>query len=174
VAFAVLTPPAAGAALAAVQSRPDGRLRSVQLGVAVPVPAEKLQATLAQPTPWHALPGWREIEVRPGTTPGAVIWEVDSHFPFVDFDAQWWVSTQPRFRAAARGGDWRGAVMGWDLYPPATGGAPGCLAVFSTNPRVDGTGYLPRKLIEAEPLLEHGLALGLAYVNALALLDAVR
>ena len=48
------------------------------------------------------------------------------------------------------------------------------MAVFSLHPRVETTGYLPRKLIEAEPLLEHGLALGLAYVDALALLAAVQ
>ena len=107
--------------------------------------------------------------MRPGAA-GTSTWEVDSSLPFVDFDSIWSVSPQPRFRAAARGGDWQGAVMGWDLVPgPAP--ADGCLAVFSTHPRVERTGYLPRKLIEAEPLLEHGLALGLAYVNALSLLQ---
>jgi hypothetical protein len=59
--------------------------------------------------------------------------------------------------------------MGWDVLPAAPS-----VAVFSLHPRVETTGYLPRKLIEAEPLLEHGLALGLAYVDALALLAAVQ
>jgi hypothetical protein len=31
---------------------------------------------------------------------------------------------------------------------------------------VEKLGYVPRKFIAAEPLLEHGLALALAYVNA--------
>ena len=47
------------------------------------------------------------------------------------------------------------------------------MAVFSLHPRIETTGYLPRKLIEAEPLLEHGLAVGLAYVDAMALLRAL-
>jgi hypothetical protein len=165
--------PAPGSALASVHSRADGRLRSVQLALQVPLASGKLQAALAQPSPWEALPGWREIEVRPGATAGTVVWDVDASFPFVDFDARWSVVTEPRFRAAARGGDWQGAVMGWDVLPGPASGGPGCLAVLATHPRVDATGYLPRKLIEAEPLLEHGLALGLAYVNALSLLDAI-
>jgi hypothetical protein len=63
--------------------------------------------------------------------------------------------------------------MGWDLLPAGSGAAAGPVAVFSTHPRVDRTGYLPRRLIEAEPLLEHGLSLGLAYVNAISLLHAI-
>ena len=93
--------------------------------------------------------------------------------PFVDFDAEWRVTTKPRFRAAGQGGDWRGAVMGWDLLSAVPGATSGPVAVFSTHPRIDNTGYLPRRLIEAEPLLEHGLALGLAYVNAISLLHAI-
>ena len=172
-AVAAVGPLAGGGALAAVRSRPDGRLRSAQLGVPARLEAARLQAALSQPSPWRALPGWREIDVRPGAPGGGTVWEVDATFPFVDFDAHWWVATQPRFRAAARGGDWQGAVMGWDLLPPRAGATGGCLAVFSSHPRVDETGYLPRKLIEAEPLLEHGLALGLAYVQALSLLYAI-
>jgi hypothetical protein len=59
--------------------------------------------------------------------------------------------------------------MGWDVLP-----ATPTVAVYSLHPRIETTGYLPRKLIEAEPLLEHGLALGLAYVNAQTLLTALQ
>jgi hypothetical protein len=41
------------------------------------------------------------------------------------------------------------------------------------HPRIDRTGYVPRKFIATEPLLEHGLALGLAYVDAISLLRAL-
>jgi hypothetical protein len=165
-------PLAAGEALAVVQSRSDGRLRWTQVAVRAPLPVERLQPALARPASWQALPGWREVTARADPAgAGRWVWQVDAWLPFVDFDAQWWVTPLPRFRAAARAGDWQGAVFGWDLLPGADGA--GCLAVFSSHPRVDQTGYLPRKLIEAEPLLEHGLALGLAYVNALALLDAI-
>ncbi len=170
--LAALAPLAPGAALAAVASRPDGRLLATQLGLVMSAPLERVQAGITQPGPWQALPGWQAIAVAPGDAPDAARWEVDARFPFVDFDARWAVTLRPRFRADARGGDWEGAAMGWDLLP-APGAAPGCLAVFTSNPRVDATGYLPRKLIEAEPLLEHGLALGLAYVNARSLLDAL-
>jgi hypothetical protein len=56
-------------------------------------------------------------------------------------------------------------VLGWDLVPPAP-----ALAVFSLYPRVERSGYVPRKFVEAEPLLEHGMSLGLAYVDAVSLL----
>ena len=40
------------------------------------------------------------------------------------------------------------------------------MAVFSFHPRLETAGYIPRKFIAAEPLLEHGLSLGLGYVDA--------
>ena len=62
--------------------------------------------------------------------------------------------------------------MGWDVRAGPT--ATTSVAVMSLHPRLDSTGYVPRKLIEAEPLLEHGLALGLAYVDAVSLAAALR
>ena len=91
--------------------------------------------------------------------------------PFVDFDALWLVATGPPFRAVAIGGDGRGAVLGWDvLETPARAGA---MAVFSLHPRLEKAGYIPRKFIEAEPLLEQGLSLALAYVDAVAMIHAL-
>jgi len=41
--------------------------------------------------------------------------------------------------------------------------------VFSLSPRLAAAGWVPRRFIEAEPLLEHGLALALAYVDLRAM-----
>ena len=48
------------------------------------------------------------------------------------------------------------------------------MAVFSLHPRLETSGYIPRKFIEAEPLLEHGLSLGVAYVDAVSLLRTLQ
>lgn len=155
-----------GSVAALVRSRSDGRLQQVALALQAKLAPAALTTRLADPRPWHALAGWKQIQVRPAPDkPGLSHWDVDSSLPFVDFDATWLVQPAAPFRAAIARGDWRGAVMGWDVLPAAPS-----VAVFSLHPRVETTGYLPRKLIEAEPLLEHGLALGLAYVDALALL----
>jgi hypothetical protein len=159
-----------GSATALVRSRPDGRLHQVALALTVKLPSASVYAQLAQVDRWRALAGWKRIEARPvPENPALSRWEVDSSLPFVDFDATWLVRPAAPFRASIDQGDWRGAVMGWDVLPAASS-----VAVFSLHPRVDTTGYLPRKLIEAEPLLEHGLALGLAYVDARALLAALQ
>ena len=159
-----------GSAAALVRSRADGRLHQVALALQAKLPPAALNSQLAQAERWRALAGWKQIAVRPVPgNPRLSHWEVDSSLPFVDFDATWLVQPAAPFRAAITGGDWRGAVMGWDVLPAAPS-----VAVFSLHPRVETTGYLPRKLIEAEPLLEHGLALGLAYVDALALLERVQ
>jgi hypothetical protein len=156
-------------AAALVRSRADGRLHQVALALQSKLPVAALNARLARAEHWHALAGWKHIDVRPAPdAPGRSHWQVDSSLPFVDFDATWLVQPAP-FRAAIAHGDWRGAVMGWDVLPAAPS-----VAVFSLHPRVETTGYLPRKLIEAEPLLEHGLALGLAYVDAMALLAPIQ
>jgi hypothetical protein len=161
--------PLRDAALAVVHNRPDGRLRMVEVGLTSTLPPAALQAGLGDPGRWEALPGWAEVEAGAATPAGLVPWTVDANMPFVDFDARWLVRPTAPFRASIQGGDWRGAVMGWDVV--ASGG--GAAAVLSLHPRVETTGYLPRKLIAAEPLLEQGLALGLAYVDAVSLLRAL-
>ena len=55
--------------------------------------------------------------------------------------------------------------MGLDLLPLGTATA----AVLSMYPRLEKAGYIPRKSIESEPLLEHGLSLGVALVDAISL-----
>jgi hypothetical protein len=164
--------PLRDAALVAVRNRPDGRLRVVEVGVLSTLSPAAVQAGLREPGRWQALPGWGEVTAGAATPAGLVPWTVDASMPFVDFDSRWLVRPWAPFRASIQGGDWRGAVMGWDVAP--AGAAPaGAAAVLSLHPRVENTGYLPRKLIAAEPLLEQGLAVGLAYVDAVSLLRAL-
>jgi len=59
--------------------------------------------------------------------------------------------------------------MGLDLFPVGSITA----AVLSLYPRLDKAGYVPRKSIESEPLLEHGLSLGVALVDAITLVRAL-
>ncbi|HEY0706356.1 MAG TPA: hypothetical protein VGG33_06145, partial [Polyangia bacterium] len=162
--------PEGNAAFAVVKSRASGRLDRVSVGLPVAAAADRAQAALVQLASWRGLPGWRDIEA--GGAPGAVTWTVDSGLPFVDFDAVWSILEAPGrpgaqgFRAQARGGDWVGPTIGVDLLP-RTGSRS--VMVYTTTPLINRTGYLPRRLIEAEPLLEQGLALGLAFVNARSL-----
>jgi hypothetical protein len=151
-----------------VSSRATGRLDRVSVALPLPLSqvraAEGAQAALIKPEAWRTLPGWRDIEVT--GTPQAPIWEVDSGMPFVDFDAAWSILAPQPFRAQARGGDWQGPTIAVDLIPHAGSQS---VIVYTTAPLINRTGYLPRRLIEAEPLLEQGLALGLAFVNARSL-----
>ncbi len=153
----------------AVRRRPDGRLAWADVATSVPLSPEALTQRLAEPDRWRAFPGWRAVKVlrAPGTAPA--IWEVDTKFPFVDMDATWAVTFGPPLRAQAIDGDTKGAVMGWDLLAGPKNG----VAVLSMHPRLDKAGYVPRKFVEAEPLGEHGLALGLAYVDALSFVKAI-
>lgn len=59
--------------------------------------------------------------------------------------------------------------MSLDLLPSGTGTA----AVLSLYPRLEKAGYVPRKSIASEPLLEHGLSLGLAVVDVVSLVRAL-
>jgi hypothetical protein len=144
---------APGLVVAAVRSRTDGRLDRIE--VSTPVAGPVVERALAEAPRWRALPGWRRIDVAPAR------WKVDTHLPFVDLDATWALAPGPAFRAVAVEGGVRGAVMGWDVVGP--------VAVFSSHPRLEKSGYIARKFIEAEPILEQGLALGLSYVDALSL-----
>ncbi len=155
---------------AAVRSRPDGRLDRVELAVTSKLSAGAMAAGLADPQRWRALPGWRAIAARPGR-PGESRWQVDTRLPFVDFDATWTVTHGSPLRATATAGSTRGAVFGWDVLP--IGGGHAAMAVLSWHPRIEKTGYIPRKFIEAEPLLEHGMSLALAYVDAVSLVRAL-
>ena len=94
------------------------------------------------------------------------------NIPFVDFDARWRLSPQPVPRAQAIGGDARGALFGWDVVETAPPRLPATAIVLSMYPRVEALGYVPRKFVAAEPLLEQSLSLALAYVDALSVAAA--
>src|SRR6185503_7245144 len=98
--------------------------------------------------------------------PGTRI-EVNDNVALVDLDAVWSVSTSLPTRATVVEGDIRGAVLGWDVQP--TERADQSLAILSMHPRLDCAGFVERRLIAAEPLLEHALAVALTYVDAAAM-----
>jgi hypothetical protein len=144
----------------AVRSRRDGRLDRVEVAVRSKLAPQEAARRLLEAPRWRALPGWRKVTVHAGPA-----WEVDTSLPFVDLDATWAVRPGPPLRARAIDGDARGALLGWDVDAAAM--------VFSLHPRLERSGYVARKFIEAEPLLEHGLALALAYVDAASLAEAL-
>jgi hypothetical protein len=160
----------APALLAAVRSRGNGRLALVQVLALSRLPAGAAAGLVAQPQTWQALPGWRKVSLaKPaGDCSSATCWELDTSFPFLDLDATWKIGAQP-WRALSVAGACRGAAMGLDLFPSGAVTA----TVLSLYPRLDKAGYVPRKSIESEPLLEHGLALGVALVDAITLVRAL-
>jgi hypothetical protein len=161
---------AAGQALAAVRVQPDGRLDRVEVATTAAFSAAAVSAALTEPTRWQSLPGWHKVNPVAAPAP-TQSWEVDSRFPFVDFDAVWSMRPGPPLRGLVVGGNARGAVLGWDVLER---GPAAAVAVFSLHPRLETSGYVPRKFIQAEPLLEHGLSLGVAYVDAVSLLRTLQ
>jgi hypothetical protein len=161
----------AGQAVAAVHSKASGRLERVEVAVTARFTAQSVRRALTEAPRWQALPGWHAVKLLPATPP-EMSWEVDSRFPFVDFDGVWSIQPGPPLRGQVVSGDARGARLGWDVLD---GPAPNtAVAVFSLYPRLETSGYVPRKFIQAEPLLEHGLSLGVAYVDALSLVRALQ
>jgi len=156
--------------VAAVRSRENGRLALIQVLAFSRLAPDAAAVLFAQPQSWQALPGWRKLIVTKDSPAcgAATCWQVDGSFPFLDFDATWKVVTRP-WRAFSVKGDCQGAAMALDLIPSGRGTA----AILSLYPRLEKVGYVPRKSIESEPLLEHGLSLGLAMVDAISLARAM-
>jgi hypothetical protein len=161
--------------LAAVRSRADGRLGRVE--VALPIPPKAAQALGVDPWArvFPALPGWKKATLvgdKPAvcTDPAAPCWAAETDLPLFSLDGTWKIRRSP-WRARMVAGEREGALMGLDL---ALGPAPGSrLLVLSEHPRLDRAGYAARKLIAAEPYLEHGLALALTIVDAVSLVPAL-
>jgi len=65
----------------------------------------------------------------------------------------------------------KGAVMGIDILTTKPSGR--AALVLSQHPRLDMAGYVARKLIAAEPFLEHGLSLALTLVEVVSLAPAL-
>jgi hypothetical protein len=157
--------------LAAVRSRANGRLDRVEVAVQVAAPAEMAIRRSLRPEVFRALPGWKKVTLisdQPEACkdPAALCWHVENDLPVFSLEGTWKIWPRP-WRAHMVAGDGKGAVMGLDVLPARTSGR--AIVVFSRHPRLDMTGYVPRKLIAAEPYLEHGLALALALVEAVSL-----
>ncbi len=163
---ALLSPPlqalAARGAAALVRVAPTGRLAAVSVGVATRGPGPALAARLADPRGWRAFPGWKKIVPMPPVGGGPATIVVEDSIPFVDLDATWrpLPGTPTRAWTAIEGAA-RGAWFAWDVGP--AGGA-----ALTMAPRLEQTGSIPRRFIEAEPLLEHGLALALVFVDTVS------
>jgi hypothetical protein len=155
--------------VAAVRRAGTGRLGGVTVAVPFSFAAAGLLALLAAPESWHAFPGWKKVKALAGDRI-----QVQDNLPFVDFETIWQLRRDRAagFSAVTTSGAIQGAQLAWDVWPrvsPVAGNAARSLAVLSLYPRVETAGYIPRKFIAAEPLLEHGIALALAYVDAMSM-----
>ena len=161
--------------LAAVRSRPDGRLSRVEVAVPVLAPVGTVTRRTLRPEAFRALPGWKKITPVSGKPdeckdPAALCWNVEANLPIFSLDGIWKIWPRP-WRARMVAGDGKGAVMGIDVLPAKPSGR--ATMVLSKHPRLDMTGYVARRLIAAEPYLEHGLALALTLVEAISLAPAL-
>ena len=148
--------------VALVARTPDNHLAGVAAAVGLKAPAPAVSATLRSPTSWRAFPGWETVHVRPGPNgPGA---DVRDNLPLVDCDASWTAQPGTAARWVATAGATRGARLGWDVYPGSSGA--GSIAALTLYPRLEATGSIARRFVAAEPLLEEGLSLALAFVDA--------
>jgi hypothetical protein len=159
--------------LAAVRSRADGRLSRVEVAVHVSAPADQVTRRTMQPKPFVHMPGWKKITPVSGKPDeckdtAALCWKVDTNLPVFSLDGTWKIRPRP-WRARMVAGDSKGAVMGIDVVPATPNPSGGSTLVLSQHPRLDMAGYVARKLIAAEPFLEHGLALALTLVEAVSL-----
>ena len=158
-----------------MRSRQDGRLAGVEVAALVsPRAGQRVGGGLA-PQLFHALPGWKKIEVVSGhpdtcQDPDAACWAVEGNLPLFSLDGIWKIRRRP-WRARMVAGQREGALIGIDMVPGERSGGPA--VVLSEHPRLDRSGFIGRKLIAAEPYLEHGLALALALADAASLLPAL-
>jgi hypothetical protein len=154
---------AARGAAALVRIAPSGRLAAVSVSVPAHGGADALAARFADPRSWRLFPGWRKVVPMPPVAGAPPTIVVEDSIPFVDLDATWRPLPGAPTRAwTAIAGDARGAWFAWDVAPT------GLAAALTMAPRLDQTGSIPRRFIEAEPLLEHGLSLALVFVDAVS------
>jgi hypothetical protein len=145
--------------LALVARAPTERLAGVAAAITVGAPAPTVAVRFRDPALWRAFPGLATVRVEPGPAgPGAV---VEDDLPLVDCDATWTAVARDDPRWVATKGATLGARLGWTVRP--TPGAS--VAALSLYPRIETTGTAGRRFVSAEPLLEHGLALALAFAD---------
>jgi hypothetical protein len=160
---------------AVVRRRPDGRLARVEVVLPLATAPEDASGKSLHHEAFRGLPGWKKVTVTSGRSdeckdPKAVCWAVESNLPFFSVGGTWKLFQGP-WRARMVEGDSKGAVMGLDFEP--TQNKTRASLVVSQHPRIDRAGFVPRKLIAAEPLLEHGLSLALTILEAVALAPAL-
>jgi hypothetical protein len=149
------------------------RLAGVAVATTLGVPTPNALGRLRDPESWHAFPGWQSIELRPG--PNGLGAKVEDSLPFVDLEATWMAEPGNPLRWTATDGVITGARLGWEIYPidpRANAGAPTLMALMM-YPRLETTGRLARKAIASEPLLEHGLAVAVAFADVTAMKTAL-
>lgn len=156
-AVALAIPEIPGAVVATVQRDTAGQLTAATATVRLPFDASTAAAALAQPLTWNGFPGW---SVKP-TGPAQAA--VSVSIPFTALDATWEVRSREPLRVVATSGGVRGAVFAWGLRG---GGSRECRAALALQPRLHAAGWVIRKFLAAEPLLDAGLAMALAYGDA--------
>ncbi len=162
----LLAPLRARGVVALVARAPAEQLGGVAAAVTLNAPAPAVEATLRDPRSWLAFPGLAKVQIRPG--PNGVGADVVDDLPLVDCDATWTAQPGSALRWVATAGATRGARLGWNLYPGAS-----TIAALTLYPRVEATGSIARRFIAAEPLLEEGLSLALAFVDVAGLKAAL-
>jgi hypothetical protein len=168
-----LTALRAHGAVALVARTWSQRLGGVAVATTLGVPAPNALGRLRDPQSWHAFPGWSTVKPRVG--PNGMGAEVEDSLPFVDLEATWIAEPGDSPRWTATDGVTTGARLGWEVYPidpRANAGAPTLLALMM-YPRLETTGRLARKAIASEPLLEHGLAVAVAFADLTAMKTAL-
>jgi hypothetical protein len=159
---AALAPLRARGAVGLVARSGTQRLGGVAMAVTVRPPPPAVAARLRDPAAWGAFPGWSTVRTIYGPNgPGA---QVEDSLPLADFDATWVPEPGNAARWSVSEGVTRGARLGWDVFQMPDGGQT--VATLLLYPRLETTGRIARKSIASEPLMEHGLALALAFANA--------
>jgi hypothetical protein len=161
--------------IAAIRRHASGRLAQVEVALSAAGAPEDVSGRSLHPSAFRELPGWKKVtptsaypnECRGGAT---TCWAVETNLPFFSVGGTWKIAPQP-WRARMVAGDTAGAVLALDFLPGRDKGRT--TVVMSQHSRMDQAGFFPRKLIEAEPFLEHGLALALAVVEAVSLVPAL-
>lgn len=156
--------------VATVRRAPSGRLAWISAAVSMRGAPAEVEARLATPETWRSFPGWKSVtrsQAESGAPAGQIDFEVTDDIAFVDLDAIWRVPAGQPGRAKAVEGAIAGAVLRWQAFPGAT--ATATTAVLSQHPRLDVAGFIEKRMIATEPLLEHAFALALTYADVVAI-----
>jgi hypothetical protein len=155
--------------VALVRRGATGRLAFVSVGAVLDDPAPGVvERRLSAPESWLPFPGWKSVRRHPADP---TLFDVADNIALVDLDATWRWSEGASARAVA--GSITGAALRWDFWPLPPTRTARVLATLSTYPRLDAAGFIERRMVAAEPLLEHALALAMAYADLAAAVDAV-